>query len=1215
MKNSNVISTSGYIMKNFLNTTKLLLLYILCLLTIQANAGAILSNGTVSIGVNDQGDLIYSGVGLRYIPTNGEALAPGCDCEGWGVADITSRAFAKSGRAFGTQNVVVESFESDSESVTSVVTAAGIMRVTHDYRSSNSENLFRNLVTIENISSETIDLRYRRAMDWDVPPTTFSEMVTIVTNGASKVFATSDNGFMDGNPLTPITRIRFFGEAVDDGPADHGAVFDFAFGELAPGETTEFVIYYGASTNESEALDALSIVGAEVYSLGKPNPSNPAVSTDGTPNTFIFGFGGVGGTPIIRPLPDYTLGGFKVIDNGEGAPVDLEVRVANAGMENSEVPDVVNVSFFDGDPETGGALIGVRAIAGLDIGRYQDVRLEGVSGISNAELVAVIDYEQQISECRETNNEHRIPFVSTTPRGNISVSSDNAVYTTNQVAALSGTIANTGLFDYSLNAQLIVETASGETVETFSQETLGVINSGQSNNIEAVWNTAGFVAGVYRVRGVLTDDNGIIISESIANFRLDHDFAASPAASIRVSSDKQEYHVTDSVQLASIYQNLTDNVYIQNAHVELTVTDSGGEFILQESVTVPSLAPSQLAELSRPLDLTKAPTGTYTIYAALVTSSGEVYAEDTATFTVLNDSLQSLDGSVEAQLNTLFVGETQTCQFFVQNTGTATLENIPLIKRLVNVDDQIEASKHETSLSLVPDNTSNSIDGFGTGGLAAGNYACTLQAIVDGQEIDLAFDQFVLEVPPIILETTGGAGGKGRALILVDPAATTDSSCQAVSQLEIQLTPERLIAPQDELLLELYNGQGGLLDSETLVAGHYVQPVNDNIATITDLVIVGVTADSLALRLQSGVTGQSLNGEAHRVVISHAQLSGTVQYDSGLIGTACADAVIDHLLTDNMVITDVQGEDIDDPYEPNLPTNLEQRRFIESLLQQAGWSYTIVDNAEDYASELHSGGYTVTGLFNEQLKLPESLQGELVQAVEKGLGLVYAGYHDSRNGRIEPALGIKSAGKLPKVDGLLLNPSVLQPDAATLVLNADAKPLKVRLEGAESVAVFTTNKGEKTAITRYDYGSGRSVYMGFDLLVEATNSGQQSNYASLLLQALSYVDPEPQLLVGRTLPVSLSIQNRGIAVTGQVVLSIPANAMVVDSGKAHLLNDTQLVWPFALETNALQLLVFWLQLPEAAGEMIVSGNIAVYDSNNQLIDYGPIDLLLNVTEQ
>src|SRR5688572_29178661 len=61
---------------------------------------AIITNGPVQLGINNQGHLNVGGgtpslsgttaVGLRYVPTNAESTAPACLCEGWGVANVTT---------------------------------------------------------------------------------------------------------------------------------------------------------------------------------------------------------------------------------------------------------------------------------------------------------------------------------------------------------------------------------------------------------------------------------------------------------------------------------------------------------------------------------------------------------------------------------------------------------------------------------------------------------------------------------------------------------------------------------------------------------------------------------------------------------------------------------------------------------------------------------------------------------------------------------------------------------------------------------------------------------------------------------------------------------------------------------------------------------------------------------------------------------------------
>ena len=191
------------------------------------------------------------------------------------------------------------------------------MRVRHDYHPSANPNLYEVTVTVENISAAPVDLRYRRVMDWDIMPTAFSEFVTIERGNAAGILFTSDDGFATADPLAGPSSILFTGEAVDSGPEDHGSLFDFGFGMLAPGATTTFRTYYGAAGNEVDALGALVDVGAEAYSLGQPNTDGGP--TLGTPNTFVFAFTGVGGGSAF---PDAAPGGPYAAQEGNTVTLD-----------------------------------------------------------------------------------------------------------------------------------------------------------------------------------------------------------------------------------------------------------------------------------------------------------------------------------------------------------------------------------------------------------------------------------------------------------------------------------------------------------------------------------------------------------------------------------------------------------------------------------------------------------------------------------------------------------------------------------------------------------------------------------------------------------------------------------------------------------------------------------------------------------------------------
>lgn len=243
-----------------------------------------------------------------------DATTPGCICEGWGVSASgfgggrNQNSGPNAGTTFVSQSTDYVPNTGAGTFFTTTSTLNGTsLQVTQEYKLSSNSNLFVDKVTLTNTdtSGSLTDVSYRRVMDWDVPPQEFSEKVTIGGWPASALLASSDNGFASANPLDPQSVIICPVNAnfTQCGPADHGAVFDFAFGSLAAGASKTFDIYYGAiqgtSDNIAAALAALADVKAEVYSLGLYGANNGT----GDPITYIFGFGGVGGRVVTTPEP------------------------------------------------------------------------------------------------------------------------------------------------------------------------------------------------------------------------------------------------------------------------------------------------------------------------------------------------------------------------------------------------------------------------------------------------------------------------------------------------------------------------------------------------------------------------------------------------------------------------------------------------------------------------------------------------------------------------------------------------------------------------------------------------------------------------------------------------------------------------------------------------------------------------------------------------
>ena len=300
-----------------------------------ASAAAIITNGFVTLGVDDLGQLNIPGgdpspvdgttaVGLRHNPTGLESTSHGCLCEGWGVgiadAGGTRVASGSANNANITANLSLVSFASTASTATSITELrndandASLLQITHEFGpAAETSSLYRVKVTVENISGAVVeDLRYTRTFDWDIEPDTFNEVVTHSGVASTpSVLSAVDDGFANSDPFagprSPVVA-GGIGDFVDLGPDDHGSNFDFGFGGLGIGESFEFDIFYGATRTETAAETALGEVGAELFSLGQEgtDPDGTGFNSSGQETaTFIFAFSGIGGEIIIPdPTPE-----------------------------------------------------------------------------------------------------------------------------------------------------------------------------------------------------------------------------------------------------------------------------------------------------------------------------------------------------------------------------------------------------------------------------------------------------------------------------------------------------------------------------------------------------------------------------------------------------------------------------------------------------------------------------------------------------------------------------------------------------------------------------------------------------------------------------------------------------------------------------------------------------------------------------------------------
>ena len=267
--------------------------------------------GNTFLGVNDQGHLNFTtsddvalaggvvGPDQPFLAGNqfsyglfrygvGAGTSPGCECEGWGAsAEFAGPGYVSLGASIDNGGISgisgVGTFDSVGPTATSTVHSAGNeLTIRHNFGPSIFFDVFQATVTITNDTDETArNVTYRRILDWDIPPTPFDEFVLVqgveanlVANGGNLIRAV-DNGFDPANPgdgmLTSINEPANT-DFHDSGQSDHGAGFDFGFGDLEAGESRSFNIFYDTAPDQAQAEAAVATLNLDVWSFGQSNP-------------------------------------------------------------------------------------------------------------------------------------------------------------------------------------------------------------------------------------------------------------------------------------------------------------------------------------------------------------------------------------------------------------------------------------------------------------------------------------------------------------------------------------------------------------------------------------------------------------------------------------------------------------------------------------------------------------------------------------------------------------------------------------------------------------------------------------------------------------------------------------------------------------------------------------------------------------------------------
>ncbi|MGR9087760.1 MAG: carboxypeptidase regulatory-like domain-containing protein, partial [Gammaproteobacteria bacterium] len=477
---------------------------------------------------------------------------------------------------------------------------------------------------------------------------------------------------------------------------------------------------------------------------------------------------------------DLTAGRLTLTDSGFKQKPSLGVRIGNAGLANLDRNVVV--AFYQGKPEENGSLLGDVVLDGLAAGDYRDVTLDSVTLTNDDDLYAVVDAENQVSECDENNNRVSAPIRSASALGRIRVFPDAGEYGPNTDVRLSAIVQNTGELPASYRAALRIEDSEGATVAELPSTDIAHLSGGASVSLQQDWKTGLVLGGAYQLHGLLYDTAGNLLHEHNQPFAIVNDRI--PALDASVVSDKPVYSIFDRVHLTVRLINAGQNAILPATAVQIVIYSSNGEIIFNEEAKVSELTPGAQRELTFAHDLRDAASGLYPVELRIIDGAGQQpLAVRSTEFRVERQSVQALSGAVTASPLRQYQGSPVLCTETASYGSDTAAGPIQLTSRLIKVESGRILSETTRTVVLGKGQSSTNARSIPTGRLAPDVYACILTGEIDGVSRQLAAAAFEILSPPVRIDASLDKGVRGRVLVLMDPLP---EQCAGNSRLDLE---------------------------------------------------------------------------------------------------------------------------------------------------------------------------------------------------------------------------------------------------------------------------------------------------------------------------------------------------------------------------------------------------------------------------------------------
>jgi hypothetical protein len=595
--------------------------------------------------------------------------------------------------------------------------------------------------------------------------------------------------------------------------------------------------------------------------------------------------------------------------------------------------------------------------------------------------------------------ERRVSVLPSIFDASLSASSPEA--TAHQSIQLTGILRNLGPADTESVYEIVLLDSAGQPVSVLMPPTSLALAGDAEQALPALsFNIGGLYVGEYIVRLQVRDAAGTHSAQDQVTIRVVPD--GQPLYAAKISTDKQQYAANQTVVVSARVSNPSDNVILENAEAVIRIQGPGTGLLWEAEQQVPTIHLGSFHDYQFDVPLGSAAPGQYKATLDVLDQAGTVRASSEYAFE-LTSSQQTgagLSAAITIDPSATLRTEQLTVSASLNNQGNSNIAGVPLLLRIVDASSrQVLAALPLGEATLAIGGTAEYTASWIANVVAGRQYVAMLEG-------SFAAGPRILATTPLVVSekllTSMTADGRGRLLVLLDDADVEGDQCAGLSELGIRFDADSILKEGSHLRVELLGQSGQVLDIEQLEIDYSALNQNQGLSLADEMIIREVSVGGVSITLLPAGSAASLGGDSYQLRLTSQGEAGEQVWQSDPFSTTCGEVTKGQSVSTGFRISRVYGVDQPEPYGPqSAPGTLAQRRAIESILEQADWQFTAVNSSDAFAEELASGGYAVALLLSEQVKLAESVQSSLASRVADGMGLVVAGQHDNRNGRID----------------------------------------------------------------------------------------------------------------------------------------------------------------------------------------------------------------------